>query len=125
MAENKKIVAFCCENSGLLAADAVEDESILELVEIVRLPCSGKIEIGLILKCLENDYPGVLVLGCPVDNCKYLTGNVRAGKRIEMVKMALRNAGVDENRVHLDFISSLDSHKFAAIVREMEERREH
>ena len=124
MAEKKKIVAFCCENSGLLAADALEDSSILDLVEIVRLPCSGKIEIGLILKCLENGHPQVLVVGCPVDNCKYLTGNVRARKRIETVKMALRNAGVDENRVRLIFISSLDSHKFAAIVRELAERRQ-
>ena len=119
MGEKKKIVAFCCENSSLKAADSVSDRSVIDAVEIVRLPCSGKLEIGLVLKCLENDHPGVLILACPVDNCKYLTGNVRVRKRVDMVKKALREAGIDENRVHLDFISSMDSHKFVNIVKMM------
>ena len=119
MDNTKTIVAFCCENSAYKAADAVKDVSLFENVEVVRLPCSGKIEIGLVLKCLENDHPGVLILGCPIDNCKYLKGNVRARKRVEMIKQALRNAGYDENRVRMDFLSSLDTHKFITIVNEM------
>jgi F420-non-reducing hydrogenase iron-sulfur subunit len=122
MDDTKKIVVFCCENSAYKAADAVEDGSVLESVDVVRLPCSGKIEIGLVLKCLEQDYPGVLILGCPIDNCKYIKGNVRARKRVEMIKQALRNAGYDENRVRMDFLSSLDAYKFVNIVNEMKER---
>ena len=122
MEEKKKIVAFCCENSADKAADAVEDVSVLESVDILRLPCSGKIEIGLVLKCFENDHPGVLILACPIDNCKYIRGNFRARKRVEMIKQALRNAGYDENRVRMDFISSLDTHKFVTIVNEMKQQ---
>ena len=121
MEETKKIVAFCCENSAYKAADAVEDAAVLESVKIVRLPCSGKIEIGLVLKCFENDHPGVLILACPIDNCNYLKGNVRARKRVEMIKQTLRNVGYDENRVRMDFLSSLDAHKFVNIVNEMKE----
>jgi F420-non-reducing hydrogenase iron-sulfur subunit len=119
MEAKRKIVVFCCENSAYKAANTIEDQSILEGVELVRLPCSGKIEIGLVLKCFENDHPGVLILACPVDNCKYLTGNLRARKRVEMIKQALRNAGYNENRVRLDFLSSVDMHKFVKIVNEM------
>jgi len=120
----KKIVAFCCENSSYKAAEAVAvtESSVLDLVDIVRLPCSGKVEIGMVLKCLEKDHPGVLILSCPVDNCKYITGNVRAKKRVKMVKKALQNAGIDENRVHMDFISSVDTYKFITIVKEMNDR---
>ena len=121
MKDGKKIIVFCCENSAYKAADAVEDVSVLEDVEVVRLPCSGKIEIGLVLKCFENDYPGVLILGCPVDNCKYIKGNIRARKRVDMIKQALQHAGYDENRVRMDFISSLDTHKFVNIVNEMKQ----
>ena len=39
-----------------------------------------------------------------------------------MVKKALQNAGIDENRVHMDFISSVDSYKFITIVKEMNDR---
>jgi coenzyme F420-reducing hydrogenase delta subunit len=118
----KKIVAFCCENSALEAAEAARDAFLREAVEIVRVPCSGKVEIGLVLKCLENGTPGVLVLGCPIDSCKYLQGSSRARKRIDSAKKILRDAGVNENRVHMDFLSSVDSHKLVRIVRDMAER---
>jgi len=118
----KKIVAFCCENSSYKAAAAVSDADVLDAVEIVRLPCSGKIEIGLVLKCLEDGHAGVLVLGCPVDNCKYLHGNTRAKKRVQRAQSLLEEAGIPRQLVHIDFISSVDSHKFVEIVREMKER---
>jgi len=118
MEASEKLVVFCCENSAYKAAEAVEDVSLFAQIEIVRLPCSGKIEIGLVLKCFENDHPGVLILACPIDNCKYLKGNLRARKRVEMIKQALRNAGYEENLVRMDFLSSVDMHKFVKIAQE-------
>ncbi|MEW5813851.1 MAG: hydrogenase iron-sulfur subunit [Spirochaetota bacterium] len=118
MADKKKTVVFCCENSGYKAAELVQSPDLLNSVELIRLPCSGKIEAGLVLKCLESGHPGVIVLGCPYDNCKFIKGNYRAKKRIDMVKENLKNAGLDTGRVYIDFISSVDSYKFIAIVKE-------
>ena len=39
-----------------------------------------------------------------------------------MIKQILRNVGYDENRVRMDFLSSLDAHKFVNIVNEMKEQ---
>lgn len=122
MAKQKSIVAFCCENSSLQAAETLRDRNVIKDIDIVSLPCTGKIEIAHILKCFENGYQGVLVLGCPIDNCQYIKGNLRARKRIDMVKKALRDVGIDEQRVHMDFLSSLDSHKFVTAVEEMKNR---
>jgi coenzyme F420-reducing hydrogenase delta subunit len=119
---DKRIVAFCCENSALKAAERVEDASVLGAVELVRLPCTGKVEIGLLLQCLEEGHPGVLVLGCPVDNCKFLIGSTRARKRVAMTRKILKEAGVNEERVHMDYLSSVDAYKFERIVREMQAR---
>jgi coenzyme F420-reducing hydrogenase delta subunit len=118
----KKIVAFCCENSALKAAEALSDPAVLEAVELVRLPCTGKAEVGLVLKCLEEGHPGVLVLGCPVDNCKFLIGSTRARKRLEYARGLLKEAGLAEERVRMDFVSSVDSHRLARIVGGMQER---
>jgi len=118
----KKIVAFCCENSALKAAEAVSDPEALAAVELVRLPCTGKAEVGLVLKCLEEGHPGVLVLGCPVDNCKFLIGSTRARKRLEYARGLLKEAGLAEERVRMDFVSSVDSHRLARIVGDMRER---
>ena len=121
----KKIVAFCCENSALKAAEALGGpEALLALaaVELVRLPCTGKSETGLLLECLEKGHPGVLVLGCPADNCKFLIGSTRAGKRVQMTRRILKEAGLSEERVRMDFVSSVDSHRLARIVGDMRER---
>ena len=120
MAKNKPIVAFCCENSAYKAADSITDPDILDLVEIVRLPCSGKIEITHVLRSLEEDYKGVLILGCPVDNCKFIQGNIRAKKRIQSAKDYAQAAGVDPIRIRIDFISSVDHAKFSRIIKEMD-----
>jgi coenzyme F420-reducing hydrogenase delta subunit len=118
----KKIVAFCCENSALKAAEALGDPAVLEAVELVRLPCTGKAETGLLLACLERGHPGVLVLGCPADNCKFLVGSTRASKRVQATRKILKEAGLAEERVRMDFVSSVDGHRLARIVREMQER---
>ncbi len=119
MADKDKIIVFCCENSALKAVDNIGKSEIMSSVEIVKLPCSGKVEIGLILKCFESGYNGVVVLGCPLDNCKFIKGNYRALKRIDMVKKSLKEAGIDESQVKIDFVSSVDSHKVAKIIEEM------
>jgi len=118
-----KIIAFCCENSSILAAEDVDNSSsVKKALEIVRLPCSGRVETSLVLKCLENGASGVLILACPKDGCKYISGNRRAEKRIMSLKKALIKAGVNEMRVHMDFLSSVDSLKFINIVNRMIEQ---
>lgn len=114
-----KIVLYCCENSSYKAFQSIEDGTILEHVESVPLPCSGKVEMGLVLKALEVGYAGVLILGCPKDNCKFIRGNYRAEKRTEMVKSSLERAGLAPEKVRLDFISSIDAHKCKRIIGEM------
>jgi coenzyme F420-reducing hydrogenase delta subunit len=121
MMDGKKIVAFCCENSAGQAAGAA-DAGVHEAVEIVPLPCSGKVEVALVLRALERGHPGVLVLGCPRDNCKYLTGNLRAEKRVRSIHALLAAIGIEEERVQMEYISSVDAHRLAEAVHRMRER---
>jgi len=116
-----RITALLCENSAWkayvdAAAKGAEASRLLKDLDAVKLPCSGKIEVGLILKLLENGSAGVLVLGCPKDNCTFIRGNYRAEKRVGAAKAALREAGLDEGLVRLDFLSSLDSRKLIDAV---------
>ena len=117
-----KIAVYVCENSALKAAYNCGNREILEAAEIFRLPCSGKIEIAMILKTFEAGYSAVAVFGCPEDNCKFLSGNLRARKRTEAAKRSLAEAGLDPELLKIDFISSMDSHKFEKTLREMGEK---
>ena len=112
-----KIKAYCCENSALKAAGPLAGSPLLESVELVAVPCAGSVEVAQMLKDLEAGVDRVLVLGCPIDNCKYLKGNCRALKRVEAVRKTLKSAGLDENAVAMAFVSSVDTHKLKDILK--------
>lgn len=124
-----RITALLCENSSWKAwVDACgqgshgshggEAAKLLDGIDAVKLPCSGKVETGMLLKLLEAGAAGVLVLACPKDNCTCIRGSWRAEKRVASAKAALREAGLDDGRVRIDYISSLDSRKLLDIAAE-------
>lgn len=100
---NPKLVAFCCHNS----AYSKEKESILKNLShfkefrIVELPCSGKIEIIYLLKLFEEGVDGVFLVGCPLSECHYLEGNLRAKRRIEQTRKLLKEIGIGSERVEI------------------------
>lgn len=112
-----RIVALLCENSSYLAYRDAGGASALKGVEAVRLPCAGRVEAGLVLKLLEKGARGVLVAGCPRDDCSFIKGNCRAEKRVAAVRAILREAGLDDERVRMAWISSLDPGELRDAVR--------
>jgi len=58
-----KIIAFCCDQSGYPAADMAGNLKLKfpRNVEIVRVPCAGRIETIYLLKALEKGADGVLI----------------------------------------------------------------
>jgi len=111
-----RIVAFCCENSAYKAAEPVRNDPLLKAVDLVKVPCAGDVDIPRILERLEQGVEQVLVLGCPIDNCQYISGNRRTRKRVAAARRALKDLGMNEDRVRMEFLSSVDTHKFVAIL---------
>ena len=59
-------------------------------VKVVKVPCTGRVDVLLMLKAFESGVDGVYVAGCMEGECHYLRGNLRARRRVEYVK---RSAG--------------------------------
>ena len=114
-----KIVAFCCQHSAYKAAQSM-GKSVPRAVEVVKVRCAGEVQTEQILKRFEDGANRVLVLGCPLDNCKYLRGNRRALKRAAVAGRALKDAGLDESSVRVELISSVDAHKLKDILEEVQ-----
>jgi F420-non-reducing hydrogenase iron-sulfur subunit len=91
----------------------------MDSIDIMKLPCSGKSEMALILKTLEKGYAGVMIVGCPKDNCQFIRGSHRASKRVEATKEMLATIGLNPERVRMEFLSSVDSYKFENAVKQM------
>lgn len=91
-------------------------------VKIVKVPCTGRVDIILILKAFENGADGVYLVGCLEGDCHYLVGNIRARKRVEYLKHLLNECGLGGERVAMYNMSSAEGQHFAEVAREMTEK---
>jgi F420-non-reducing hydrogenase iron-sulfur subunit len=61
-------------------------------------------------------------VGCMEGDCHYLTGNLKARKRVEYVKRLLDECGIGGERVAMYNLSSAQGQRFAEFAREMTEK---
>ncbi len=118
-----KIVVFACENSGWLAAEHAAELGLTypEKVELIKLPCSGKIDVLYFMKALEKT-DGTMILACQQENCKFIKGNVRAAQRVKQTQNLLKEIGIEEDRVGIFYLAANMGHKFAEIVQNFYDR---
>ena len=119
-----EIVAFTCHYCAYAAADMA---GVMRLqypsnIRIIKLPCSGTLDILYILKAFEQGADGVLVAGCLEGGCHFVEGNLRAKKRVERAKNILDQIGLGGERLEMFFMSSAEGSRFAEVVIEMTER---
>jgi len=91
-------------------------------IRIIRVPCTGKVDLLHILRCFEKGADGVYVVGCMEGDCRFKTGNLRAKKRVYQAKEILEKVGVGGDRVEMFNLSSGEGPKFAQIATEMTQR---
>ena len=91
-------------------------------IKIVKVPCTGRVDIVLMMKAFENGADGVYLVGCLEGDCHYLTGNLKARKRVEYVKKLLDECGIGGERVAMYNLSSAQGQRFAEVAREMTEK---
>jgi coenzyme F420-reducing hydrogenase delta subunit len=88
---------------------------------IIRVPCTGKVDVIHILRAFEKGADGVFVVGCMEGDCHFNTGNFRARKRVEQAAALLDKTGVGGERVKMYNLSSGEGPLFAEYAREMDE----
>ncbi|MBG0779074.1 MAG: hydrogenase iron-sulfur subunit [Desulfotignum balticum] len=89
---------------------------------IIRVPCTGKVDIIHILRAFEKGADGVYVVGCMEGDCHYNQGNFRARKRVEQAARVLEMIGVGGDRVRMYNLSSGEGPLFAQYSTEMVNR---
>jgi len=91
-------------------------------IKIIMMPCTGRVDIIHLLKAFEGGADAVFVAGCLEGECHYLTGNLRAKKRVMKVKKDFAQMGIEPERLEMFNLSSSEGPRFAAIATEMTER---
>ncbi|MGD0915160.1 MAG: hydrogenase iron-sulfur subunit [Thermodesulfobacteriota bacterium] len=119
-----KIVAFCCDQSGYVAADMAGTLKLKlpKNVEIVRVPCAGRIETIYLLKALEKGADGVLIFACYEENCQFLRGNLRARGRLSYAHRMLEKIGLEKERVEICYLATNSGVKLAETLHRKSEQ---
>jgi coenzyme F420-reducing hydrogenase delta subunit len=89
---------------------------------VVRVPCTGKVDVLYILRSFEKGADGVYLVGCLEGGCHYDSGNLKARKRVEQAQKILDTIGIGGERVQMYNLSSSDGPLFAKYAEEMDER---
>ena len=118
------IVAFCCHYCAYAAADLAGSLRMQypASVRVVKLPCTGKLDVQLVLDAFEHGADGVMVAGCLEGNCHYQQGNSNAKRRVNYVKTLLKQIGLEPDRVRMFNMSSAMGKQWAEAVIEMDDQ---
>lgn len=119
-----RIVMFCCNFCSYVAADTagVRKISYPPFVRIIRVPCSGRVDILHVLQAFTNGVDGVLVTGCKLGECHFREGNYKAKERMIFLKEVLDEIGFGGDRLSFAFFSSGEPERFVEEVFGMTER---
>jgi coenzyme F420-reducing hydrogenase delta subunit len=88
-------------------------------VKIVRVPCTGKVDVMHMLRAIQKGADGVYCVGCLEGTCHYNEGNLRCRERVNHVRMLLDEIGLEGDRVRMYNLSSGEGPTFAEYAREM------
>lgn len=91
-------------------------------IKIIQVPCTGRVDIIHLLNAIESGADGVYVAGCLEGDCHYISGNIKAKKRVQYVKKVLEELGIEPGRVEMFNLSAGDGPRFAEIAIEMNNR---
>jgi coenzyme F420-reducing hydrogenase delta subunit/ferredoxin len=118
MSFEPKIIAFLCTWCSYTGADTAGIARMKSPANLraIRVPCSGRVSPELVLRAFDQGADGVLVLGCHIGECHYGTGNHRAAKRLPILQALLTFAGLEPERLRLDWVSASEGERFANIA---------
>jgi F420-non-reducing hydrogenase iron-sulfur subunit len=112
------VIGFLCTWCSYTGADLAGTSRLAVPANLraVRVPCSGRVSPELILRVFDQGADGVLVLGCHIGECHYINGNHRTAKRLPVLHGLLTFAGLDPQRLRLDWVSASEGDRFARLV---------
>lgn len=118
------IVGFCCNECAYAAADLAGTSrmSYPPNVRIIRVPCSGHVDLLYLLRAVDLGADGVFVAGCLKGGCHYVDGNLKAERVVNFFKRVLDAVGLGSERAEMFFMAASDAEAFVNAVSSFAER---
>ena len=79
--------------------------------------CSGRVDLDFILRAFSNGQDGVLIGGCRLNECNYIThGNYDALSNTHICKKIMEHIGLNPERLRIAFMSGADGILLAEVI---------
>jgi F420-non-reducing hydrogenase iron-sulfur subunit len=86
---------------------------------LIRVMCSGRVDLEFVLRAFSNGTDGVFIGGCRLDECNYTThGNYHALNTVLLCKRIMEYIGLNPERLRIAFMSSAEGTAFAEVMNE-------
>lgn len=107
-----KIVVFACRS------DQYKEVSQRN-IRLIEEKCIGCVDPQSLLLELKKGADGVLILGCPPDECRSAEKNREAFNRFILLQRLLYDLSISKGRIRFERVKELDEGEFTEIVAEM------
>ena len=95
----------------------VTRQSYAPEIRIIRLMCTGRVDLAFVLRALASGADGVIIGGCWPGECHYVTeGNYDALANVHLARRLLELIGVRPERVRLEWIAASEGTRFAEVM---------
>jgi coenzyme F420-reducing hydrogenase delta subunit len=86
-------------------------------IRLIRVMCTGRIDLEFILRAFLNGQDGVLIGGCRLGDCNYIThGNFDALGTVYLCRRIMTAVGLNPERLKIEFMSAADGNLLAEVT---------
>lgn len=122
---HKKIISFLCNWCSYAASDVagISRMQYQPNNRFIRVMCSARVHEKFIWHAFKLGAPLVLLSGCHIGDCHYITANHTTQKRADRMWDAMEKLGIRPERLQLEWISAAEGPRFVEIMQELEKLR--
>jgi len=106
---------WCCYGGADLAG--VSRYQFPPYIRVIRVMCSGRVDLSFVLRAFSNGTDGVFIGGCHLNDCHYNTqGNFDALSMTRLAKKLLEHVGINPDRLRIEWVSAGEGIRYADIM---------
>lgn len=119
-----KLIGFLCNWCSYAGADLTGTSRIPypPNMRVIRVMCSGYVDPQFVLKAFALGFDGVFIGGCHPGDCHYQSGNYKTLRRMKLLKKLLKQLGIEEERLSVEWVSASEGKRFAEVVTDFTEK---
>src|SRR4030043_1839493 len=86
-------------------------------MRLIRVMCSGRVDLEFVLRAFSNGMDGVFIGGCRLNECNYIThGNYNALNMVLLCRKIMEQIGLNPDSIRTEFMYSAEGSRFAETV---------